>query len=73
MATSAILPQASSMPPSMTFSSTRLNGLRKAAILVVAVGDDLAKLFFQSLSMADVQQVTDEITRLGDVPQEQLT
>jgi flagellar motor switch protein FliG len=40
---------------------------------MVAVGDDLAKVFFQSLSNTDVQQVTDEITRLGEVPQTQLT
>jgi flagellar motor switch protein FliG len=40
---------------------------------MVAVGDDLAKVFFQSLSNVDVQQVTDEITRLGEIPQAQLT
>jgi flagellar motor switch protein FliG len=50
-----------------------LPGLRKAAILMVAVGDELAKLFLKSLSIGDVQQVTDEITRLGEVPQGQLT
>jgi flagellar motor switch protein FliG len=48
-------------------------GLRKAAILMVAVGDELAKLFLKSLSDNDVQQVADEIARLGDVPQAQLT
>jgi flagellar motor switch protein FliG len=50
-----------------------LPGLRKAAILMVAVGDDLAKVLFKSLSDNDVQQVADEIARLGDVPQAQLT
>jgi flagellar motor switch protein FliG len=72
MATAALVSQQNDMPASMAFSG-RLHGLRKAAILVVAVGDDLAKLFFQSLSTSDVQQVTDEITRLGDVPQDQLS
>ena len=55
------------------FVSTGLPGLRKAAILMVAVGDEVAKLFLQSLSAADVQQVTDEITRLGEIPRSQLT
>ena len=32
---------------------------------MVAVGDELAKTLFQSLSEKDVQRVTDEITRLG--------
>jgi flagellar motor switch protein FliG len=40
---------------------------------MVAVGDELAKLFLKSLSSADVQRVTDEITRLGEVPKAQLT
>ena len=71
MATSAILAQQNEMPPG--FIPTGLPGLRKAAILIVAVGDELAKVFFQSLSNPDVQQVTDEITRLGEVPQAQLT
>jgi flagellar motor switch protein FliG len=57
----------------MQFASTGLPGLRKAAILMVAVGDELAKVFFQTLSSSDVQQVIDEITRLGEVPQAQLT
>jgi flagellar motor switch protein FliG len=50
-----------------------VSGLRKAAILMVAVGDELAKLFFQKLSSSDVQQITDEISRLREVPQAQLT
>jgi flagellar motor switch protein FliG len=57
----------------MHFASTGLPGLRKAAILMVAVGDEIAKLFLQTLSNTDVQQVTDEITRLGEVPKAQLT
>jgi flagellar motor switch protein FliG len=50
-------------------SSVVLPGLRKAAILMIAVGEELAKVLFQSLSDEDVQLVTDEITRLGTVPQ----
>jgi flagellar motor switch protein FliG len=71
MATQAMLQPPTEMPPG--FTPTGLPGLRKAAILMVAVGDDLAKVFFQSLSNGDVRQVTDEITRLGEVPQGQLT
>lgn len=73
MATAAMLAPQRGALPGVEFSSARLPGLRKAAILLVAVGDDLAKVLFKSLSTADVQQVTDEITRLGDVPQGQLT
>jgi flagellar motor switch protein FliG len=73
MATAAMVTQPGAAFPAMAFEPTGLPGLRKAAILMVAVGDELAKLFFQSLSNSDVQQVTDEITRLGEVPQAQLT
>lgn len=50
------------------FVPADIPGLRKAAILMVAVGDELAKTLFQGLSENDVRRVTDEITRLGDVP-----
>ena len=40
---------------------------------MVALGDELAKTLFQSLSDNDVQRVTDEITQLGEVPAAQLT
>ena len=53
-------------------ASTGMSGLHKAAILMLAVGDDLAKVLFKSLTKADVQQVTNEISTLGDVPPEQL-
>ena len=55
------------------FEAAELPGLRKAAILIMAVGEDLATALFKSLSEPDVQKVTDEITRLGDVPAAQLT
>jgi flagellar motor switch protein FliG len=70
MATQAVVTPAF---PVEEFVSTGLPGLRKAAILLVAVGDELAKVFFQSLSNTDVQHVADEITRLGEVPKAQLT
>jgi flagellar motor switch protein FliG len=55
------------------FAPSTMTGLRKAAILMIAVGDDLAKVLFRSLSQIDVQQMTDEIANLGAVSQEQLT
>src|SRR6267378_7284787 len=61
------------LPSESGFAPAEIPGLRKAAILMVALGDELAKTLFQSLSETDIQRVTDEITRLGDVPAAQLT
>jgi flagellar motor switch protein FliG len=61
------------LTPEAGFVPSEMPGLRKAAILMVAVGDELAKTLFQSLSEKDVRSVTDEITSLGDVPATQLT
>ncbi len=47
-------------------------GIRKAAILIMAMGDDIARSLFQSLNEADVQRVADEISNMGDVGSEQL-
>jgi flagellar motor switch protein FliG len=69
----ATMPMYTEQGDSMGFGSGGVSGLRKAAILMVAVGDEIAKLFLQTLSNVDVQQVADEITRLGEVPQAQLT
>ena len=55
------------------FIAAEVSGLRKAAILMVALGDELAKTLFQSLSERDVKKLTEEITRLGEVPASQLT
>ena len=61
------------LTPEAGFVPAEIPGLRKAAILMVAIGDELAKKLFQSLSENDVRRVTEEITRLGDVPASQLT
>ncbi len=47
-----------------------LNGVRKAAILIVAVGEEVAKKIFQNLPEGDVQRVTEEIADLRNVPPE---
>jgi flagellar motor switch protein FliG len=61
------------LTPEAGFQPAEIPGLRKAAILMVAIGDELAKTLFLSLSEKDVRRVTEEITRLGDVPAAQLT
>src|SRR5713101_2094310 len=61
------------LPSESGFAPAEIPGLRKAAILMVALGDELAKTLFQSLNETDVQRVTDEITRLGEIPAAQLT
>jgi flagellar motor switch protein FliG len=61
------------LPAESGFVPADMPGLRKAAVLMVALGDELAKTLFLSLSENDVQRVTDEITRLGEVPAVQLT
>ena len=47
-----------------------LPGIKKAAILVVAVGDELGKKILQNLPDSDVQRLTEEIADLRNVPPE---
>src|SRR5260370_14959096 len=61
------------LPSESGFAPAEIPGLRKAAILMVALGDELAKTLFQSLSETDIQRGTDEITRLGEIPAAELT
>lgn len=61
------------LPEESGFAPAEIPGLRKAAILMVALGDELAKTLFLSLSESDVRRVTEEITRLGEIPAQQLT
>jgi flagellar motor switch protein FliG len=42
-------------------------GLRKAAILMMGLNDELATLLFQNLGDAEAQKITEEITLMGDV------
>src|SRR5579863_2337354 len=50
--------------------SAQLNGLRKAAILLVAVGEELAKEILRALPEADVQRLTEELTELRGISPE---
>ncbi len=48
--------------------TTQMNGLRKAAILLVAVGEDVAKEILRALPESDVQRITEELAELKTVP-----
>ncbi len=73
MATQALMTQQRGVRalalPAGTSERSTMPGLRKAAILMIAVGEELATALFQSLCDEEVQMVTDEITRLGAVSQ----
>lgn len=50
-----------------------ISGVRKAAILMMSVGDDLSRILFQNLQTNEVQVLVDEIAQTRDVPpQEQI-
>ena len=50
--------------------ASQLNGVRKAAILLVAVGEDLAKEVLRALPESDVQRLTEELADLRGVTRE---
>jgi flagellar motor switch protein FliG len=50
--------------------SAQLNGVRKAAVLLVAVGEDLAKEILRALPEADVQRLTEELADLRGITPE---
>jgi flagellar motor switch protein FliG len=54
------------------FAPASMPGIRKAAILMMAVGDELAKTLFRELDEKQLERVTYEITQLADVPAEML-
>jgi flagellar motor switch protein FliG len=51
-------------------SGHALSGVRKAAIFLVAVGDEVGKKLLQNLAETDVQRLTEEIADLRGVPPE---
>jgi len=51
-----------------TLTSQRITGVRKAAILMVLLGDKLAVDVFRRLPAKEVQRLTREITSLGPIP-----
>ncbi len=61
MATSSLRLPAGNLP---------LSGVRKAAVFLVAVGDELGKKILQNLAEPDVQRLTEEIADLRNIPPE---
>jgi flagellar motor switch protein FliG len=47
-----------------------MNGVRKAAILMIAVGEDIAKEILRTLPESDVQRIMEELAELRSVPPE---
>lgn len=58
------------VPASVRHQPLQIPGIRKAAILMVACGEELAKLIFQNLPETDVQRITEEIAELKNIPPE---
>jgi flagellar motor switch protein FliG len=56
----------------MTSSIERdnLSGLRKAAILLTVLGEDVAATVFRDLNKEELQRVADEVASLGTIPEE---
>jgi len=50
--------------------TAQMNGVRKAAILMIAVGEDVAKEILRTLPDSDVQRITEELADLRSVPPE---
>jgi flagellar motor switch protein FliG len=50
--------------------TANMSGVRKAAILMLAVGEDLSKEILRALPEADVQQLTEELAELRGIPPE---
>jgi len=59
---------ASSVPQLSEPHHQRLSGVRKAAILLVAVGDELGRKILQNLSEPDVRRLTEQIAELRSIP-----
>ncbi|MHB1021416.1 MAG: flagellar motor switch protein FliG [Acidobacteriaceae bacterium] len=56
------------LPAPQAIPRADIPSMRKAAVLLIAVGDELAKGLLQSLSENDVQHLTEEIADLREVP-----
>jgi flagellar motor switch protein FliG len=54
----------------MTVAPSRMNGVRKAAILLAVMGEEAASTIYQTLSEKEVEVITKELAELGRVPAE---
>ncbi|MFZ0663269.1 MAG: hypothetical protein WAM66_11295 [Acidobacteriaceae bacterium] len=66
-ATSLTAPETHSSARPRTSLTVGMPGVRKAAILMVAVGDELGKKIIQNLHEMDVQRVTEELANLKNI------
>ena len=72
-ATATSVPNGVRLLANTEFEAAAISGVRKAAILVMALGEELAATLFKSLSDVDLRRVTEEISHVGEVPAELLT
>lgn len=61
---------ASSVPQLSETHRQQLSGVRKAAIFLVAVGDELGRKILQNLSEPDLRRLTEQIAELRSIPPE---
>lgn len=81
MSTAAHIPQipVQTVPPPMlpveseTASHKALSPLRKAAVLMITIGDEMARSMYQHLSEHELRLLTEEIASVRDVPPEVAT
>ncbi|MFT4111577.1 hypothetical protein [Silvibacterium sp.] len=59
---------AGALSPAIRQQLGRMSGVKKAAILVIAMGDELGKVVLQNLPEQDVQRLTEEIAQTRNVP-----
>ena len=60
------------LPAKAGFVAGKMKGLRKAAVLMVALGDEHAKPLFQAMSPQYVRRLSEEIAQVGEVQPEEL-
>lgn len=65
------LPDAAKAPGTAMVS--KMSGLRKAAILVMTLGEECSRALLRGLGEADLQRLTEEISRVARVSPEEQT
>ncbi|PSH03040.1 MAG: flagellar motor switch protein FliG [Acidobacteria bacterium] len=55
------------MSLSLTPSAVSRSGIRKAAVLLVLLGEEVASLIFRNLNESELQKVTQEISEIGTI------
>ncbi len=63
-------PSLPGLPPSPQLN---IPPARKAAILIVTLGDEVSKLLLKNMSESEVQRLTEELSRIGDITLDEQT